>query len=417
MPVTSVGRSRLGRPGAIVAGLGALVAIAMSGTGLAATDGETSELVADPEAIMAVMQDVMDEHDLRAVIVSVTIGDEELVTKALGESMSGVPATTDMHFRNGAVAISFVATVALQLAEEGVIGLDDTIDRWLPDLPVAHEVTVRMLMDMTSGYADYVEDEGFLDALKDDPFRSWSPEELIAIGMAGTRHFAPGTNWAYAHTNYVILGRVLEAATGRPMVELLQERVLDPLGLENTIDPGTPAIPEPVLHAFSSERRAYLGIPSGRRFYEESTFWDPSWTITQGAIQTSDIVDMARTAAAIGEGELLSEASHAAQVSDHLIGFGSTVEGCLTCHTLDERYAYGLGVVLSGSWILQNPAFSGYAATAAYLPGEQVSIAVATTLGEGAFDPETGDLANRNSADYLFRRIGALVAPDDPPPS
>jgi CubicO group peptidase (beta-lactamase class C family) len=408
-------RPRVGRLGVVVAGLVAL--LVMSGTVLAQSDDATPGPGADPAAIMAVAQDVMDEHDLRAVIVRVTVDAEEVVTDALGESMTGVPATPDMHFRNGAVAISYVATVALQLAEEGVFGLDDTIDRWLPDLPLADEVTVRMLLDMTSGYPDYVEDEGFLVALEDDPFRAWTPEELIAIGMAGTRVFEPGTNWMYAHTNYVILGRLLEAATGRPMVELVQERVLDPLGLANTTDPGSAAITEPVLHAFTSERRDHLGVPSGTRFYEESSFWDPSWTITHGAIQTSDIRDLTTTAAAIGEGTLLSDASHEAQVSDHLIGFGSTVEGCRTCHTLDERYAYGLGVVLSGSWILQNPAFSGYAAVAAYLPSERISIAVATTFAEGAFDPETGDLLHGNSADQVFRRIGALVAPGDPPPS
>ena len=206
--------------GAVVAGLGAIVAIC--GPALAQSDGATPATSTDPAAVIAIAEEVMAEHDLRGVILSVTVDDEELVTEALGESMTGVPATTDMHFRNGAVAISYVATVALQLAEEGVIGLDDTIDRWLPELPLADEVTVRMLMDMTSGYPDYVEDEGFLDALQDDPFRAWTPEELIAIGMAGTRHFEPGTNWTYAHTNYVILGRVLEAATGRPMVELIR---------------------------------------------------------------------------------------------------------------------------------------------------------------------------------------------------
>ena len=75
--------------------------------------------------------------------------------------------------------------------------------------------------------------------------------------------------------------------------------MLGPLGLDNTSgNDGTPAIPEPVLHAFTSERRSALGIPEGTGFYEESTFWNPSWTITRGAIQTTDIYDLNDTAVA-----------------------------------------------------------------------------------------------------------------------
>ena len=370
---------------------------------------------AQAAAIVALAREAMATYDLKAVIVRVTIDGQEVVTAALGESMTGVPATPDMHFRNGAVAISYVATLLLQLVDQGVVRLDDPLSNWLPELPDADRVTLRMLANMTAGYPDYVPDEQFTRDLYADPFRQWTPEELIAVGIARPRLFAPGTNWDYAHTNYVILGRAIERATGRPMVDLLQERVLGPLGLTNTANSFTAAIPEPVLHAFSSERREFLGIPPGARFYEESTFWNPSWTITHGAIQTTNIYDMTATAVAIGEGTLLSPASHQAQVAPNLLGFGSVLAGCRTCHPLDERYTYGLGVVLSGSWILQNPLFGGYAAVEAYLPARKIAIAVAVTFGETSFD-EKGEYRSGNVADILFRSIGASLAPDDPPP-
>ena len=186
----------------------------------------------------------------------------------------------------------------------------------------------------------------------------------------------------------MILGQALEKITGQPLDVALQEQVLGPLGLRNTVAWSTPEIPEPVLHAFSSERRRALGIPAGTRFYEESTYWNPSWTLAQGAIQTTDIVDMTTTAVAIGEGTLLSPESHQAQIAPDLLGFGSPLAGCPNCHTLDETYNYGLGVVLSGDWILQNPLFAGYGAVMAYLPAEKIAIAVATTFGEGAFDDQ-----------------------------
>jgi CubicO group peptidase (beta-lactamase class C family) len=365
-------------------------------------------------AIVAMMRDGMEKYSLRSVIVRVTIDGQEVVTAALGESMTGVPATTDMHFRNGAVAISYVSTLLLTLVDDGVLGLDDPLSIWMPELPDADRVTLKMLANMTSGYQDYVPDEQFIRDGYLDPFRQWTPQELIAIGLSQPRVFAPGTNWDYAHTNYVILGLALERATGKSMVDLLQERVLGPLGLTNTANSFTPAIPEPALHAFSSERRAALGVPPGTRFYEESTYWNPSWTITHGAIQTTNIYDMAASAVAFGEGTLLSPTSYQAMVGPNLLGFGSPLAGCRTCHTLDNAYNYGLGIVRSGNWLLQNPLFSGEAGVAAYLPGEKIAIALAVTYGEGAFDAQ-GNYANRG--DTLFREIGAYLAPDDAPPT
>ena len=98
----------------------------------------------------------MAKYALKAVIVRVTIDGREVVTEALGESMTGVPATTDMHFRNGAVAFTYMATLVLQLVDQGVVRLDDPLATWLPELPDADRVTLRMLVNMTAGYPDYV---------------------------------------------------------------------------------------------------------------------------------------------------------------------------------------------------------------------------------------------------------------------
>lgn len=188
-------------------------------------------------------------------------------------------------------------------------------------------------------------------------------------------------------------------------------RVLDPLGLANTVNAVTGAIPEPVLHAFTSERRVWLGIEPGTRFYEESTFWNPSWTLTRGAVQTSDIRDMAAAMVAVGEGTLLSLESSAAQLDQGLLGFGAVLDGCATCHTLDEPYIYGLGVVFRGPWLVQNPLFSGYSGVSAYLPSHKLAIAVANTYGEGGFD-EAGEYAFGNASDIVFNAITASLVPD-----
>jgi CubicO group peptidase (beta-lactamase class C family) len=356
----------------------------------------------------------MEQHELRAVIVRVAVDGEEVVTAALGESMTGVPATADMHVRNGAVAISSMATLLLRLVDQGVAALDDPLAIWLPDLPDADAVTLRMLANMTAGYPDYVPNAAFQAAFYADPFRQWTPNELIAIGLSTPRSFAPGANWSYSHVNYLILGQALERITGQPLDVALREQVLAPLGLRDTASWSTPEIPAPVLHAFSSERRAVLGIAPEVRFYEESTFWNPSWTLAAGAVQTTTIADMAATAAAIGEGTLLSPEAHAAQVAPDLVGFGAPLAGCQACRTLTEAYAFGLGVILSGPWILQNPLFGGYGAAAAYLPGRKIAIAVATTFGEGSF-ADDGTLRAGRASWEIFAAIAAVLAPEDAP--
>ena len=402
-----------------VALAGGTVAAASARPAFAATLRQSTPVAGQPddraEAIVAIARDIMAKQDVNAVILRVTIDGQEVVTAALGESMTGVPATTDMHFRNGAVAIFYVATLLLLLVDQGVVTLDDPLATWLPDLPDADAVTLRMLANMTAGYPDFVQNPKLAQEFYADPFCQWTPEEQIAIGLSTPRVFAPGTNWDYSHTDYVILGQVLEKITGQPLDVALQEQVLGPMGLRNTIAWSTPEISEPVLHAFSSERRQALGIPAGARFYEESTFWNPSWTFAKGAIQTTDIVDMTTTAEAVGVGTLLSPESHQEQIAPKLLGFGTPVAGCPACHTLDEAYSYGLGVAISGDWILQNPLFGGYGAVAGYLPPEKIAVAVATTFGEGAFD-EQGNYRHKSFQD-IFAAIGTHLAPDHPVPT
>jgi len=366
-----------------------------------------------PEEIVAIAESVMADLDLRATILHVTIDGEDLVTEAIGESMTGVPATTDMRFRNGAVAISLISTLMLTLVDDGVFGLDDPIGDLVPGLPETDAATFRMLANMTAGYRDHVRNIDFAHAVQDDPFRAFTSDDLIGYSLAQPRLFAPGANWEYSHSNYIILGLAMEAATGQSVEQLMQDHVLDPLGLAATVNDATALIPEPALHAFSSERRGWLGIDPGMRFYEESTYWNPSWTITQGAVQTTTIEDFAASMVAVGEGTLLSPESSAAQLDRGLLGFGAPLDGCLSCRTLDDRYNYGLGVVFRGPWIAQHPLFYGGSGVSAYLPERKLSIAVANTYGEGAFD---GDGAYSNGSVALFQAIADYLVPEQATP-
>jgi CubicO group peptidase (beta-lactamase class C family) len=392
-----------------------LVVLTGCAPGALPTETPTSTTdTAKADAVMRIVRDTMALAHLKAVIVRVTIDGKEVVTQAVGESMTGVPATTAMHFRNGAVAISYVATLLLKLVDEKKVSLDDKLSKWLPEIPHADRVTLGQLAQMTSGYVDYViGNTAMNNDLYANPFRHWTVHDILSYATNQPLLYEPGTNWNYAHTNYVLLGLALEKATGQEMSKLLSDKVLRPLGLTNTTNNLTPEIPSPVLHAFSSERRAFLKIPAGTPFYEESTFWDPSWTITHGAIQTTNIYDMEASAVGIGSGRLLTADSYKKMVSPDLRGKTHKQPGCTTCDEMTNLYTYGLGIVITGNWLVQNPLFSGYGAIEGYLPSQKIAIAAAVTFDPEAFD----DQGNyNNEADPLFRKIAAELAPDDAPP-
>ena len=384
---------------------------AESSTTEAAAEEPQSE---EAQQIAQVVQTSMEADHLRAVIVKVTRGDEVVIEQAFGESMDDVPATTDMNFRNGAVAFSYVATLLMIFVDEGLVTLDDTIDQWMPTLPEADTVTLRMLTNQTTGYPDFETDPGWNEAFNANPFHIFTFQERLDYAFDRPLQFAPGANWSYAHTNFMILGEILALIGGKPLDELLQERVLDPMGLTQTVETVTSEIPSPVLHTFSSERRVWLGIPPTGAFYEEATFWNPQWGTPMGANQTTTIDDMITTAQQVGTGALVSQASYEAMTAPSLIGFGTKETVCEpSCFTQSELYNMGLGVVLSGPWILQDPLLSGIGASYAYLPSEDVAIAVVTTFLPEAFD----DQGNyQNYSDYVWREIATIAAPNNPPP-
>ncbi len=351
-------------------------------------------------------------HGIRAVIFQATVDGRTVLRKAYGQSMTGVPATTNMHFRNGAVAISYMSTLLLRLVDQGKVKLDDDVLRWLPRLRDTNRVTLGMLAGMTAGYHDYALDPLFADKLFANPFGVITTSDQLRLALDAPQQFTPGTNWSYSHSNYVILGLALEKITKQPLNVALSRMVLRPLGLENTVASQTASIPPPVLHAFSPERKSFLGIAPSTPFDEDTSFWNPAWTLARGAVETTDIADMTRTAIGIGSGRLLTRRSYRQQIDPHL-GFGHPQAGCERCTKLTRVYGYGIGVVRNGSWILQNPMFAGYAGIESYLPSRRISIALAITFKASSYDYQGNPSSYWSTT--LYPQIGRILAPHDPP--
>lgn len=232
-----------------------LASVGLTGHGLGQI-GKTPKINAEISSrqidqIRRSVRRIMDENDLRSVMLRLSVGGRPVYIQSWGESGDGERVNTRMRFRNGAMAIPIMATVLLRLAEEGAVNLDDPVGNWMPGLPNADSVTLRMLIDCTSGYADYVPMDEFIDAFYDDPFRPFSARELINFAMTESPLFDPGTGWNYSHANFVILGRSLERATGRRLSGMIRQYVTRPLRLRATVSNNGPKFPRPVLRAFT----------------------------------------------------------------------------------------------------------------------------------------------------------------------
>ncbi|MEQ8850245.1 MAG: serine hydrolase domain-containing protein [Phycisphaerales bacterium] len=150
------------------------------------------------------------------------------------------PMPAEARMLAGSTGKTFFSVVLLQLIEEGTLSLDDPLSKhlggldWFDEIPNADAITLRHLANHTSGLPDHVWFESFQRAIRENPQRAWGHAEL-ARQIAGTDAlFAPGDDWAYADSNYVLLGLAMQRATGRDCYDMIRERVLAPLELRGT---------------------------------------------------------------------------------------------------------------------------------------------------------------------------------------
>jgi D-alanyl-D-alanine carboxypeptidase len=182
------------------------------------------------------------------------------------------------HMRIASVAKAFSGAVVLQLVRDGRLGLDDTIGRRLPGMPLAWGgVTVRQLLNHTSGLPDYTRSDEFAEQAMDDPRGFVSPPGIIDWVRADPLGFAAGSRYAYSNTDNIVLGLIAEAVTGRAYPDLLADVVFDPARLLDTSFPTRRiTLPPPFLHG-------YVTAP-GERDQDVTTFLSPSGAWASGAV-------------------------------------------------------------------------------------------------------------------------------------
>lgn len=315
----------------------------------------------DTNTIRKIVEARAEKDGTKAVEFGIWQGDRELLTTALGHSMTEVPAATSMHYRIGGIAETFMSTLLLMLEEQGRIDLDQKISRWFPKLLNADQVTPRMLVSNTAGYIDYVYVDDFNKLQEAQPFRTFTDDELINYSVRdGKMQFAPGTSQKYSHTDNVILGQVIERATNESIAELYKKNIFKPMHMTGTSFPANEEIPGPVLHAFTKERK----------LYEDCTYWNPSWGSTPG-LPISDLRDIGKWGPILGAGRLISPAHFKEQIAPPK---GNKRP--------DLYFAYGF--VVANGWIVQNPSINGYSGAFAYNMANGVTVTVEATKSENA---------------------------------
>ena len=210
-------------------------------------------------------------------LVLVRDGDQTIrLASGYGNLARRTPMRVTDRFRVGSDTKTFVATVVLQLVGERKLALDDTVERRLPGIvPNGRKITVRQLLNHTSGLYDYAEDKVFLAQL-DHPNKVWSPSALVKIATKHQPVFRPGRRWSYSNTGYILLGLMVEEATGNKLGRELRERIFEPLGLRGTTFDTKPRIAGRHVHGYTKGR--------GRVRYDISVV-NPSLFGAAGAIR------------------------------------------------------------------------------------------------------------------------------------
>ena len=211
------------------------------------TIGDTGRVT--PE-LAAKLQSIIDQWRKDAkvpgVVAAIRMPDGTIWTGATGRAIVGTGgemATVNTPWVIGSITKTFVAALAFKLQEDGKLSLDDPISTWLPDYPNGSAITLRMLMNHTSGIADYFWNANYKTLVFDRPDHHWTVDEILAMAAEQAPIFRPGADQSYSNTGYILVGRILEIVGGEPLAKQLRDRFFDPLGLTSVVFQGDEEVP------------------------------------------------------------------------------------------------------------------------------------------------------------------------------
>jgi len=328
----------------------------------------------DPELADA-MQKKLDEYANQyntsgGATLAVTIPDQGTWLWAYGmaDRQNNIAMKPENMFRIASITKTFVSATILKLAEENIITLEDSIERWLPGIvPNGENITITNLLRHTSGLYDVT--NSWNDIVK-DLNKIWQPEEIIAIATAQPPVFAPGTRYSYCNTGYILLGMIIEAATHTPVEQVIRNRFLTPLQLNNTFFDVRENIPEGLAKSPSAPF-PYTAISS-------------AFLACGGML--SDAEDLVKWAESLYSGDVLKPES-----LDKMLTFTAPSLG------------YGLGVMkgytVMGESFGHDGGLIGYASKMYYIPNTGITVVALSYDNTGVFATVLKVILNPKSVD------------------
>jgi D-alanyl-D-alanine carboxypeptidase len=352
------------------------------------------------EAIRLCAQEQLDEFRERVGAPGATVGfvlqdgRSAAVASGVSNKTTQRPMRPTDCMLAGSIGKTHVAAVLLQLYEERRVDLDTKISHWFGDeewfahVPNAEDITLRMLMNHTSGMPEHVTMPEMIAALEVEPQKVWQPEELVAFVLDKDPLFPAGEGWSYADTNYIFVGMIIERVTGRTYYQELADRILKPLGLRDTIPAARQELPG-LVSGYTSPQNPFP-VPeevttNGRVAFNPQMEW------TGGGLMTTSL-DLARWAHQLYGGNVLKQKTKTLML-----------QGVPAGPRLGPDHEYGLGVIIRPS--AHGPVyghagwFPGYISMMAYYADHGLALAIQTNTDTGvssaALEAFLDELADR----------------------
>ena len=201
-------------------------------------------------------------------------------------------------FHLGSITKTFTAALLLKLRAEGKVSLDSPVSTYVTGVPRGDVMTVRQLLNHTSGLFDYTECDAFWSAVEKNPAHVWKPADLVALAATKAPYFEPGQGWQYSNSDYIVAGMIVEKVSGEPAATALRSRILDPEKLDHTYLDGYEAPVAGLIHGYETDGKDFLDVTWSE---------DPSWAWTAGGL-VSSIDDLTKFYEDLLDGKVLAPA-------------------------------------------------------------------------------------------------------------
>ncbi len=335
--------------------------------------GSTDKFNAHVEQrLLHVVSVVREHYHVPGMAVAVTVPGEGSWVGAYGfaDTSTKQALNTNDKFRIASITKTFTATAILQLVQQGKLSLSAPINRWVPKVQSSKTITVRMLLNMTSGiYDEGAPGSRLAKRSVFDPSKVWTPQEIVNLAIAHGPAGPPG-RFEYSDTNYVILGVIAQALSGKPIQSLIDSQILRPLHLANTSYPTTPTMPAPATTGYLISADQSISAPP----------IDPSVFGPAGAM-ISTLGDLQTWAKALATGTLLPPALQRQRQPSLAAAIFPPLPGTDVSAGLPAKY--GLGVFSLGGLLGHNGGYPGWTSDMFYLPARKATVVVLLN----AFDP------------------------------